>query len=411
MTRTTRHPGRRRYSPILEGLECRLALSTLTDISVLPTAEIDPSTTTDNPSTATGGDNISIIVEAEDGVGDGRNMPRSHATGENHQTRLLGPGESLTMTIDVTVQGVYSVPIVYSRDNPDAGPAPVSLFLDDGLKGSFIPGNTRPAGGAPGSGWNNFDASPEINLGPLSIGTHEIRLEVDPNFDQWGIEFDHIELQGIAMPDPIVIQAESGTTDGMVMNRSEATGVGDNHQTLWLRYLGQSQTATYTVQVDQAGSYQLATRYARDDLGPAPLVQFALDGTVLEFRPENTRDSDGIAGSGWNHFTIADLGAVDLDAGQHTLTVTIGRDYAYWGVEFDSYTLTMTSFASATTTTQPIPSASLLDSSLTPVTIPTVLQPALITPVTTTVSSPNTLQSTTGTTSYTVYRYVTIYYV
>jgi hypothetical protein len=125
------------------------------------------------------------------------------------------------------------------------------------------------------------------------------------------------------------IEAESGTGEGHVHERSRASGgrtlhlaPGERHQ--WVFPLN-----------GNAAHYAVAVTYSNGQGGPNELMTLWLDGVTI--RSWMNRDS-GDAVEGWNLFVTDPAGASTLSVGTHTLVMeTTGGDGC---VEIDRFTLT-----------------------------------------------------------------------
>ena len=128
-----------------------------------------------------------ILLEAENGSGDGQIMPRSEAS--NRQTVWLHSGETRTLLFATVRSTRYSISVRYSNDN--FGPLEtVDVSMGDTLLGSFRPQDT----GDFGFGWNVFLWTDSIGPVDLSPGWHSVVLSVLGG-DGFGVEIDVVALR------------------------------------------------------------------------------------------------------------------------------------------------------------------------------------------------------------------------
>lgn len=136
-------------------------------------------------------------------------------------------------------------------------------------------------------------------------------------------------LNRLNAPEEILLQAESGTGNGEVMERSAAL----NQQAVSLQ-TNESRTLSFPFAGE--GRYGLAVRYSNDNFGPSEVVSIAIDGVPIgSFVALDTGDF----GDGWNNFLWNEsVGFVNLTPGLHTITIVIlGGDG--FGVEIDAVRL------------------------------------------------------------------------
>jgi hypothetical protein len=131
---------------------------------------------------------------AKDGTTDGTIAQRGNAS--KGETVWLKDGFWLTVPILVGTPGFYQLTSTTSSDNSGLL-ATVTVSVDGIPVGAFQPPDTRPAGGAPGSGWNQFADSTLPGQIDLLAGSHVIRFDVAPGND-YGMELDLVRL------DPVV---------------------------------------------------------------------------------------------------------------------------------------------------------------------------------------------------------------
>ncbi|MCA9963484.1 MAG: VCBS repeat-containing protein [Anaerolineales bacterium] len=173
--------------------------------------------------------------------------------------------------------------------------------------------------------WTNralfaIDQGPALlHLENARTGIIQKLLRKNPNI-QRAVE----RLQG-----SVVLQAESGTGDGAIMQRGNAW----NHLTVQLnngesRMLSLSQTSTE----NQA---PFAVRYSNDNSGSSETVSLAIDGVEFgSFLAEDTGDG----GFGWNIFKMSPVITLEqLMPGEHQLSLSVSGGDGY-GIEIDAVT-------------------------------------------------------------------------
>lgn len=138
----------------------------------------------------------------------------------------------------------------------------------------------------------------------------------------------HIHFVQAAIPTqltPLVLEAERGSGEGQEKMRSNASG----QRTVWLKS-GQVLTLPFTLTI--SSNFSVRMRYSNDNFGSLEDVSVALDGqNVGQFQAQDTGDG----GFGWNNFLVSEpIGTVDLQTGNHTLTVTVTNGDGN-GVEID----------------------------------------------------------------------------
>jgi hypothetical protein len=260
-----------------------------------------------------------IVVEGESGSGDGVVHWRSNASQD--QTIWLNADESRDYSFNVSSPALYEVIVRYSNDNWGALEN-VTLSIDSNQVGTFQAQDT----GDGGAGWNIFQ---EASLGTtvLASGTRGMNISVAGG-DGYGVEIDTVTF--IVVAEPITIEGESGTGDGTVNWRSNAS----QDQTVWLN---DGETRTLSFSVAAAGQYSVEVRYSNDNYGPLETVTLTCDGDDLSFQAQDTGDY----GLGWNIFQTASLGDWTLASGNNTLDIDVSGGDGY-GVEIDKVTLTPT---------------------------------------------------------------------
>ena len=104
-----------------------------------------------------------ILLEGEDGDGNGVVMQRGNASGK--KTVWLHDGETRRLWFDLEGTAKYEFKVRYSND----GPADTVQISIDGLPvgDPFVTEDTRPPGGCSGCGWDNFFVSG--GLGDINV--------------------------------------------------------------------------------------------------------------------------------------------------------------------------------------------------------------------------------------------------
>ncbi len=135
-----------------------------------------------------------LVLQAEDGQGDGELRDRSNASGSGNtpRTRWLRPGQEVVIVFVVPEAGTYRLEMRYSRDSLGPGPT-VAFNIDNQPAGELLARSTNRPGELPGAAWNNFRTDGLANAVHLTAGRHELRLRVNGG-DIWGLEVDTISL-------------------------------------------------------------------------------------------------------------------------------------------------------------------------------------------------------------------------
>ena len=287
-----------------------------------------------------------VVLEAENGTGDGQTMERGSAS--NDATVWLHIGETQRMTLKLPMGASYTLEAKYSNDGM---PDDVEVKVDGVLLGDFTTKDTRPEGGAPGSGWNVFNLSSVNGTADLSAGDHRVEVTVIDS-DSFGVEIDLVRLELVppttptatltstpaatSTPPPTAtltptpeppLEAENGTGDGQTMPRGSAS----NLATVWLQV---NETRSMTFNLQTGARYTVEAAYSNDGLPDT--VEVKVDGVVLgKFTTKDTRPEGGALGSGWDVFNLSGvIGTADLSAGDHKMEVTV-IDGDSFGVEID----------------------------------------------------------------------------
>ena len=126
----------------------------------------------------------------------------------------------------------------------------------------------------------------------------------------------------------VSLEAEAGSGDGQVVQRSRASGGGDGPSGSW-----GNRRWTFDVAAVQV-PYAISVTYSNGKEGPNEVLSFTVDGTPV--RSFENRDS-GDSTEGWNVFVTDSAGTSTLGAGSHTLSLEVhGGDGC---VEVDVVTL------------------------------------------------------------------------
>ena len=114
------------------------------------------------------------------------------------------------------------------------------------------------------------------------------------------------------LPAVMVLEGEPGSGDGIILQRSRATG----GQTLHLAP-GERRRWTFTTGGAEA-RYAIAVQYSNSRWGDREVLTFEVDGTrVGAFQVRDTGEET----EGWNTFAVDAAGSLTLGAGSHVLTI------------------------------------------------------------------------------------------
>ncbi len=113
-------------------------------------------------------------------------------------------------------------------------------------------------------------------------------------------------------PTVMILEGEPGSGDGIVLQRSRATG----GQTLHLAP-GERRRWTFTTGAAEA-RYAIAVQYSNSRWGDREVLTFEVDGTRVGSL--QVRDT-GEETEGWNTFAVDATGSVSLRSGSHVLTI------------------------------------------------------------------------------------------
>lgn len=126
----------------------------------------------------------------------------------------------------------------------------------------------------------------------------------------------------------IALEAEAGSGDGDLFQRSRASGALTVH-------LAPGQRRHWTFKVAaQPANYAILVTYSNDNPGDTEVLRVEVDGEAIgTVRAQDTGDD----GEGWNVFVADPAGALVLRPGTHTVTVqSTGGDGC---IEIDMITL------------------------------------------------------------------------
>ena len=164
-------------------------------------------------------------AEAYNTVSNGVVVNRAHADGGQSVSMSVDGGE-LTFNVHVDQYRPDTVMIVrYADDdggnNGDYSGNLIQVFVDGVLKDQTYSGNT--------GGWDSFHETPELALGDIAAGDHEIKIVTGPL--TFGVDIDQFELisrpvSGMVRQDVLTRQAESSDSASgfAVTNLSSAFG-------------------------------------------------------------------------------------------------------------------------------------------------------------------------------------------
>jgi Ca2+-binding RTX toxin-like protein len=132
-----------------------------------------------------------MSVEGESGAGQTESPSRSNAFG-GKTARFTTNGQIGTISVDLALTTDYQVKVRYSNDGSADS---IHLALDGVPLGNpFVTQDTRPSGGTPGSGWNEFAWIGPLGTFALTAGHHVLTVTVD-NTDPYGVEVDLVSLE------------------------------------------------------------------------------------------------------------------------------------------------------------------------------------------------------------------------
>jgi hypothetical protein len=120
----------------------------------------------------------------------------------------------------------------------------------------------------------------------------------------------------------ITLEAEEGeSAAGKVMMRSNASEL----KTLWL-HAGESVTMAFSA--PEGGRYVLAVRYSNDQarpcgVAPCQAVRLAIDGRATAYAFAAQKSGSRGWGYDWNAFLTSPAFEIDLQPGQHRLTLSV----------------------------------------------------------------------------------------
>ena len=138
-------------------------------------------------------------LECEAGTGDGDPKPRGNASGST--TVLLKKNESRILSFALEGTARYEFKVQYSNDGATDN---VRIDIDGEFVGLFITEDTRPAGGGPGTGWNEFKVSPVIGYVNVAPGQHSITITIK-DADYYGVEIDMVMLKPVSVLRPLEV--------------------------------------------------------------------------------------------------------------------------------------------------------------------------------------------------------------
>ncbi len=223
-------------------------------------------------------------------------------------------------TVDVEETGVYALSFGYA--NGGLGEDRSLLLEVDGAA-------VERLGFLPTGAWTEWAEQTSAPL-ELTAGTHTVRLQSDGGE---GPNVDYLEIDPSDAPPPAAgpeLQAETATLGGTVAVAAVNPGFSG------LGYVDFGIDATdfveWTVEIDEAGLYELAFGYANGGLAEDRSLLLEVDDTFverLEFAKSGT----------WTDWAEqAASAAIDLDAGTHTIRLASdggdGPNVDYLALEF-----------------------------------------------------------------------------
>jgi hypothetical protein len=165
-----------------------------------------------------------IKLEGEGGEGDGSIKPRGNASGG--RTILLHESETRSLSFELGGTADYNFKVRYSNDGP---PDTIQISIDGIPIGEpFVTKNTKPAGGVPGSGWNNFAVADKLGNSIVAPGQHQVTVAV-VHADSYGVEIDLVTLTPQLAPRPL----EVGTVTNYGVGSSIVHSPSESIAALW----------------------------------------------------------------------------------------------------------------------------------------------------------------------------------
>ncbi|MEO3386341.1 CBM35 domain-containing protein [Mesorhizobium sp. CAU 1741] len=281
--------------------------------------------------TITSGPNIDVVTIS----GDGAEPP------VNQAPVLAASAEIDDVTVSEGTAQTISIAAALSATDPDGDTVSYEAALTNG--------NPLPAG-------ITFDGTNLVIGDTVAIGTYQISvLATDGELDSESVDFTvTVQEDDAPVPfNPLVIQAETGTialAQAPDANRTQVRDASNpeagNFNGLRPDFSGTGyldfgndggDTATYTVSVAEAGTYDLNIRYASNDLRP---LNLAVNGTVVATPDFTSTDTNaaGVAPEGfdvWDFLTVP----ITLQAGSNTFSFAIPAG-ATKGPNFDRFEIT-----------------------------------------------------------------------
>ncbi|NHF74385.1 carbohydrate-binding protein [Paracoccus xiamenensis] len=268
---------------------------------------------------------------------------RAGAVGDAYVDFGTNPGDAIVVNVDAPAAGSYTVTIRYA--NGGAGNRPLDVSVNGGAAESvdFVPGPL-----VAGEGWESW-VTQTIQL-DLVQGSNQIRLELPagatngPNIDELSFAFDG---GTVVPPFTVTIEGETfdvedleptgGVTDTVYRTDDNPepnanagnSGPGLEFDADGLRpgYEGEGyldmggeagDSANFTVDVPDQGTYQLTVRYANGGNADRPMT-LSINGTeqTVSF-PQSTAPTGAEAWADWQEVTID----VPLNAGANVISLT-----------------------------------------------------------------------------------------
>jgi hypothetical protein len=139
-----------------------------------------------------------VLLEAEEGTGDGEIKPHAEASGL--QTIWLHPGEARLLPFSLPGTGSYTVTVRYRNDGRSDT---VSVGLDGLPLGGFWTVDMRPPAGTATAAGSHFAMSRSFGPHVLSPGAHEVAIASAADAD--GVEIDVITLEPMIVERPLEV--------------------------------------------------------------------------------------------------------------------------------------------------------------------------------------------------------------
>ncbi|MEQ1941290.1 carbohydrate-binding protein [Mesorhizobium sp. VNQ89] len=271
---------------------------------------------------------------------------RPGSVGEAYMDFGGNAGDAITINVDAPEAGTYLVTFRYANGGTADRPLDLSLNGGAATSVSFVPGASS---GTPASPWNTWlDKTVELTL---VEGTNTIKLTIPtgavagPNIDQ--ITFDFQDgAENPVEPFSVTIEGETFTTfdpeavDDTVARTPtnpepgatpatsgpglefDANGLRPGHEGTGYMDMGNDigDSASFTIDAPEAGTYQLTVRYANGGATDRPMT-LSVGGVTQTLAFASTAPAGSTAAVAWQtwaEFTID----IELDAGTNSISFT-----------------------------------------------------------------------------------------